>query len=73
MLGELGCTDHIYILDIKNKNEGWIKSRIKCPAKSQYKAMLTTSDDIHLFGHAAPKGHYSIPVSSVLSSIELEK
>ena len=65
-LGAAGATNNIYILNMDNKEKGWIKSSIKCPAGSKYRAILTRSNDIHLFGDNAPRGHYSIPLSSIL-------
>ena len=75
--GYVGCDEYIdtiYILDMKDKEKGWIESEIKCPEKSTYCAILTTNNQIHLFqGYNTNResggystGHYSINLSSIL-------
>ena len=58
--------DNIFILDLNNIDKGWVKSEIKCPHKSAYKAILTSNNDIHLFAIENYRTHYSIPISLII-------
>ena len=41
-------TDAIYVLDLRSKS-GWIQSRVKCPIKSTYHAVIDEAQTVHLF------------------------
>ena len=66
-----GCTvrgyiDDIFVLDLENTKYGWNRSYVKCPKKSQYKAIITAKGEVHLFRCCSGPGHYSMPILSVL-------
>ena len=63
--------DNIFALDLINKQKGWIELNIKCPTKGVYLAILTSTDDIHLFGYGNGV-HYSIASSLLLEDINCE-
>ena len=63
--------DNIYILDIRDKDKGWIEIDAKCPEKSEYRAVLTENNDVHLFG-ASQECHYSIHLSKILPNLYIE-
>ena len=65
--------DNIYILDMRDEEKGWIESKMKCPKKSEYRGILTSNGDIHLFQAGNKKyesGHYSIHSSFILEDID---
>ena len=64
-----GWIDDIFILDISNKDKGWITANIKCPRKSVYRAILTSNKDIHLVDETRC-GHYSISLVALLPNSE---
>ena len=55
--------DDIFVLDLLNKDRGWIELNVKCPMKSVYKAILNKNNDVHLIGYY---GHFSIPLQLLL-------
>ena len=65
--GKIGLNeflDSIFILDLYNKDKGWIESDVRCPKKNGYKAILTSNNDIHLFASDwLNAGHWSMPVA----------
>ena len=67
--------DSICILDLENSDEGWKElDLIKCPIPSQYVAVIGPDDSVHLVVGVSQwpnwqngkKGHYSIPISTIL-------
>lgn len=54
--GNIGGTKHcdtIFVLNLRDKKKGWIESKVRCPEKDGYRAILTSTlatDDVHLFG-----------------------
>ena len=64
-----GHIDKIYLLDIEDRNKGWKEIlHIKCPAKGEYRAVLTSDNNIHLFRSTEMTGHFSIPLGSILAN-----
>ena len=68
--------DTIYLLDLEG-DVGWIELKhLKCPIPSAYLAVLTDDNFVHLFTEInewpewqeSERGHYSIPISTVLGS-----
>ena len=74
-----GCTHDIYALDLR-KDAGWIKlEHIRCPIKSQYRAVLDGNDEVHLFTRfnkwpdwdASEIKHYCISMKDVIRDVKL--
>ena len=71
--------DEIYALDLR-KDDGWVELKhIKCPLKSQYRAIVDGDGDVHLYTrinewpiweHSEIK-HYSMPISHILKDLLL--
>ena len=59
------CIGNIFILDLKDKDKGWINSKIVCPKRNEYRAILTSDNDVHLFG-ASTVIHCSMNIESIL-------
>ena len=71
--------DEIYALDLK-RNDGWVQLKhIKCPLKSQYRAILDGDGYVHLFTRInewpdwkkSDIKHYSMPVKHILKDVEM--
>ena len=58
--------DDIFILDLRNRNKGWTKSDVECPAMREPRAVLTKDNTVHLFGCSY---HYSMPLASLLPNL----
>ena len=77
MLRSREYSDNIYVLNLNNKEKGWIESNIKCPHKGQFRAILADNEFVHLFNYGRSSrwgrygrqsGHHSIHISAILSS-----
>lgn len=63
-------TNSIYFLNLKDDDSKWLRAEMKCPKKSEYRAILTSNNDVHLFQTSDQTGHYSIPLSAILPNID---
>ena len=62
-------TDAIFVLDLR-RDQGWIElQHIKCPLKSNYRAVLDGENNVHLMSTSNEFDrieHYSIPIKHIL-------
>ena len=67
-----GSSDKIFILDL-HSNVGWVEvTHLRCPLASNYVAVLTEDDDVHIMTNVntsdEPK-HYAVSISTILGVI----
>lgn len=64
-------SDDIYISDLKQKETGWIRSKLKCPLKSDYVAVLDQQMNVHLFTRLREKAdHFCIALCQLLPDLK---
>eukprot|EP01083_Nonionella_stella_P008898 25779_1 len=65
--------DDIFYLDLFNKSDGWKSSKLKCPKRSTYNAVLMEDDTVHIVPFYVHKDHFSIPIKKLLPSKLLDQ